>query len=230
MTEFLVVLVVFFLAHVVPPLPPVRAFLIGAVGRRAYVIGYSVVSLVLIAWVIAAALGAPFIPLWPAEAWQDFVPLVAMPFAAWFLIGGLAEPNPLSISMRANESLVLGPMTAITRHPVLWGFLLWAASHIPPNGNLVAVILFGGVAIFALLGMARSDARARRRLGEAHWRQLAQSTSILPFIALARGRSRIPTLLPLVLSGALALAVTAWFVLQGHALLIGIDPLARLGL
>jgi uncharacterized membrane protein len=166
MIEFVVALVVFLAAHVVPPLPPVRSRLIGMLGHRAYIVGYSILSLTLIAWVTAAALRAPFVPLWRAQAWQVFVPVVAMPFAAWFLIGGLAEPNPLSISMRRDEGLGLGPMTAITRHPVLWGFLLWAASHIPPNGNLVAVILFGGIMVFALLGMARSDARARRRLGD----------------------------------------------------------------
>jgi len=230
MIEFVAALVIFLAAHVLPPLPPVRARLIGMLGHRGYVVGYSVLSLALIAWVIAAALRAPFIPLWPAQAWQVLVPLVAMPFAAWFLIGGLAEPNPLSISMRRDEGARLGPMTAITRHPVLCGFLLWAASHIPPNGNLVAVVLFGGIVVFALLGMARSDARARRRLGDIKWRQLVTSTSVIPFAAFATGRAHLTNLLPLVVSGGAALVATAWFALEGHTLFLGIDPLARLGL
>jgi uncharacterized membrane protein len=230
MTEFLAALVVFLVAHVLPPWPPVRRRLVGGLRLRGYIAAYSVLSLVLIAWVIAAAVRAPFVLLWAAQKWQVFVPLVAMPFAAWFLIGGLAEPTPLSISLRGNEGGGLGSMAAITRHPVLWGFLLWAASHIPPNGNLVAVVMFGGVAAFAILGMARSDARARRRLGEAAWRQLAKSTSVVPFVALARGRARIVRPSPLILSAAVAVVATAWFALQGHALLIGIDPLARLGL
>ena len=68
MIEFVGALVAFLAAHVVPPLPPVRARLIGALGHRGYIAGYSALSLALIAWVIAAALRAPFIPLWPAQA------------------------------------------------------------------------------------------------------------------------------------------------------------------
>jgi uncharacterized membrane protein len=59
---------------------------------------------------------------------------------------------------------------------------------------------------------------------------LVKSTSVIPFAALAAGRARLTSLLPLVVSGGAALVATAWFALQGHGFVIGIDPLARLGL
>jgi uncharacterized membrane protein len=39
------------------------------------------------------------------------------------------------------------------RHPQLTGFSLWAAGHLLANGNLSAVILFGGLLIWALAEM-----------------------------------------------------------------------------
>ena len=152
-----------------------------------------------------------------------------MPFAAWLLLAGLVEPNPLSISLWAADSQIgVGPAASVTRHPVLWAFLLWAISHIPPNGDLGALILFGGMASFAIGGFAVLDRRASRRLGQERWRQLADATSILPFAAILAGRARVKISTRFLLSLTAALGVYLWFLLQGHALLIGPDPLARL--
>ena len=110
MIEFFTAISVFLLAHMVPPTPVVRQFLIRHLGRRAYIIAYSLLSLALIVWVVAAAGRASYVPLWQPDKWQVFVPLIAMPFAIWFVIGGLAEPNPLSISLYSKTANVLGPM------------------------------------------------------------------------------------------------------------------------
>jgi uncharacterized membrane protein len=226
MTELLIAIAVFVIAHAVPPAPPVRTRLIHWLGRRAYLVCYSLLSLGLIVWVIVAARRAPYMPLWDAASWQALVPVVVMPLALWLLLIGLAEPNPLSISMRAaNAKTEPGAAAAVTRHPVLWGFLLWGASHIPPNGDVVALILFGGIALFALSGFAVLDRRARRRLGEAQWQKLVTATSLVPFIALPAGRAHIRLSSHLLLSVALALAVYLWLLLQGHTLLFSRDPL-----
>ncbi len=121
-----------------------------------------------------------------------------------------------------------GPITAITRHPVLWGFLLWAASHVPPNGDLVAVVLFGTMVAFSLVGFVLLDAKARRRLGPARWRAMSRATSVLPFVALLSGRATLAPSRGSLIALASALALYAWFLAQGHALLIGPDPLASL--
>lgn len=59
MTQFLLALGAFLLAHAVPPLPAVRGRLVALLGRRAYLILYSALSLVLLAWLISAASRAP---------------------------------------------------------------------------------------------------------------------------------------------------------------------------
>lgn len=228
MTEFLLAIGAFLVAHVIPPMPPVRRFLTAFAGRRMYLLAYSLLSLVLIGWVIVAARRAPYVGLWSWHPWQTLVPLVGMPIAAWFIIVGFAEPNPLSISVRSTIKSSLGPAAAITRHPILWGFLLWAATHIPPNGDAVSVILFGVMASLAIVGFFVLDSRMRHRLGNSRWAQLSQATSIVPFAALIRGHTKIMSWRPLILAAAAAAVFYAWFILQGHRLLVGVDPLAGL--
>lgn len=229
MAEFLAAIALFLVAHVVPPAPPVRTRLISWLGRRTYLAAYSLLSLALIAWVIAAALRAPYWPLWEFAPWQAVVPVLVMPLALWLLLVGLAEPNPLSITLRtADPDGALGLAASVTRHPVLWAFLLWALGHVPPNGDVVSVILFGGMALLAAGGFAAMDRRARARLGPDRWRQLAARTSIVPFAAMLAGRARVRLPGHLPFSTAATLGIYAWFLVQGHAWLIGPDPLAAL--
>jgi uncharacterized membrane protein len=157
-----------------------------------------------------------------------------MPLATWLLLAGLAEPNPLSISLlsarlEAAPKVELGPAAAVTRHPVLWAFLLWALSHIPPNGDLISLILLGGAALLAGGGLAVMDRRMRRRLGEEHWQTLAGATSLVPFAALLAGRARIRLSVRLLLTVAAGVGVYAWMLLDGHERLIGVAPLAWIG-
>ena len=226
MPEFFFALVVFLGAHLIPASPGLQSGLISRMGRAAYVTAYSGLSLGLLAWLILATQRAETALLWDTAPWQWNVPFLAMPVAAFLLIAGLMWPNPLSISLRGGEEP--GPIIAITRHPVLWGFLIWAASHVPANGSLIAVLLFGGMAAFSMLGFFLLDLKARRRMGCERWRTRSAGTSIVPLKALLQGRAPWTSLRPLMFPALVAIVAYAWFVLQGHALLIGPDPLAGL--
>jgi uncharacterized membrane protein len=223
MIEFSLALAVFLAAHLIPASPGLRSRLIAILGRTVYLGAYSFLSLGLLAWLILAAQRAETVLLWDPAPWQWHVPFLAMPVAVFLLIAGLAWPNPLSISLRTGEEP--GPIVAVTRHPVLWGFLIWAASHIPANGSLVAVLLFGGMAAFSILGFFLLDLKARRRMGPGPWQVRSAGTSIIPLAALLKGRNPWPSLRALMLPTLVAIAAYVWFVLQGHALLIGPDPL-----
>ncbi|MGJ3263243.1 MAG: NnrU family protein [Salinarimonas sp.] len=214
MIEFAAALAVFLLAHSLPARLGLKDRLVARVGRRAYLVGYSLVSLALLAWLIDAARRAPVVPLWDPAPWQAWIPLVAMPVAFVLLVAGLAQPNPLSITLRAGGKP--GAVVAVTRHPVLWGFLVWALAHVPPNGDVVSLVLFGGMAAFAVAGFPILDRRARRHLGDGRWRALA-----------GRGGPRTEWG-GLAIAALAGLVLYAWFLLQGHARLIGVDPLAWL--
>jgi uncharacterized membrane protein len=226
MIEFCVALAAFLAAHLIPASRGLRARLILLMGRTAYLTVYSILSLVVLGWLFVAAQRADTVWLWDPAPWQWYVPFIAMPMGTFLFVAGLLSANPLSISVRGGTKP--GPITAITRHPVLWAFLIWATAHIPPNGTVVALLLFGAMALFSLLGFALLDVKARKRLGPERWRELAAGTSVLPFAALLSGRARWHTLRLLALPALITVVLYAWFVLQGHALLIGPDPLAGL--
>ena len=227
MIGFFAALLAFFLAHVVPTRPAVRQRLVAALGERAYLAAYSLLSLVLLAWVIWAAYRAPYIAVWTPQRWHYVIPIAVMPLAFVFLAAGFLQANPLSVALRRAPFDVDRPgIVAVTRHPILWGFALWGGSHIPPNGDLVSLILFGGATLFAAAGMWVADRRARRSLGIDTWTALAGRMSAIPFAGILTGKTKLD-LSPVVIVGSLlGVATYALFLFGAHWWLFGKDPLA----
>lgn len=223
MIAFLLALALFLALHMVPAIPALRARLVAAMGRRTYLIVYSLVSLLTLAWLVHATLQLDFVPLWDPAPWQAWFPLVLTPIALVLLLAGLISPNPASITLRRPD-LRPGAITTVTRHPVLWGFALWAGSHLVPNGDLRSLLLFGALLAFALLGMVITDRRSRRRLGK-QWAEIARTTSVLPFAAILAGHAPLRFDSALAIAILISAALTAWLLLGGHAALFGADPL-----
>jgi uncharacterized membrane protein len=195
-------------------------------GARTYMILYSIVSLAVFAWLIAAAGTAPRIQLWSFEPWQLWVPNVAMPFACLLTAYGFASPDPFSITGRNGAAFdpAQPGIAGITRHPILWAVTLWAAAHLVPNGDLAHVILFGLFALFGLAGMAIFDARKRREWGPGRWAERTAHTSLIPFAAVLAGRFKGAGLQvrPLPLIAALVLYLSLILL---HPYVIGAAPL-----
>jgi uncharacterized membrane protein len=229
MGRFLLVLAVFLIAHVIPAMPAARRMLQARLGEGGFIAAYSALSLLLFAWLIREALLAPYVPLWFAGDWGFWVALIGMPLALLLLGAGALAPNPLSIAFvtRAWDPQAPGAV-AITRHPILWGLGLWGFAHVPANGHLVGLVLFGSLGVFALLGMVVVDWRRRRVLGEDHWQALAAGTSFLPFVAILTGRARWPGDTVTVLGGAAGLLGSALLLAGGHLWLFQRDPLGFL--
>jgi uncharacterized membrane protein len=226
MTGFLTVLAIFLVSHVLPAVPPWRRALVARVGEPAFIAAYSLMSAGLFAWLIVTARQAPYLPLWPPAPLAYAFAVIMLPLALMLLLAGILAPNPLSISFVPGDPAKLPGIIAITRHPILWGLGLWGLAHVPANGDMVALIMFGGLGGFALLGMAMVERRKRRALGAARWQQLASGTSIVPLAALLAGRARFSAD-PRTMAGLLAGAVIAIFLLAGgHLWLFARDPLA----
>ncbi len=229
MIEFFASLVLFVAAHMVPTRAPIRAFAVRRLGERGFLIAYSALSILMLGWVIAASLRAPFVALWTPAPWAFLVPIIIMPVSFMLLSAALIQPNPLSISFSRRPFDPRAPgVIALTRHPVLWSFGLWAGAHIPPNGDLVSVVLFGVLALFAFAGMARLERKKKLSLGADQWRKLAANTSIIPGAALARGRSSWPTQLGFHAALIAGLALYVLFLIYTHEQLFGAAPLAHL--
>jgi uncharacterized membrane protein len=63
LTLFVAALLVFLDLHMVPAIPPLRAGLVGALVRRSYLVGYSLVSLLTLTWLFHATMRLDFVPL-----------------------------------------------------------------------------------------------------------------------------------------------------------------------
>ena len=198
--------VAFFGVHLLPGVPGLRAVLVARLGRTGYRGAFSLVSACGLGWLIVAHMHAPDVPLWAAPAWTRLVPLAAMLPALVLLVGTRSEG-----------------MQAVTRHPMLWAVLLWALVHIPANGDAAALLLFGGFALYALIAMPLGDGRLRREEPE-RWRALAETSSALPFAAIAAGRARLS--LRAIGTPRLALALLLTLAaLFAHAHVIGVSAL-----
>ena len=225
--ELAVALFLFLASHAVPARPPVRRRLVALTGERVYLVLYSIVSLLLLAWLIAASARAPFVPIWTFEEWQRLVPAMAMPIACVLLVFAFSSPNPLSL--RGRSRAAFDPeqpgIAGVVRHPVLWAALLWSISHMTANGDLAHLLLFGLFALLSIVGMLALDRRGRRRLGTEEWQRLTQRSSNIPLWALGAGWRPRPGIGELVrvaaglLLYALLIATHAWF--AGVPALIG---------
>ena len=179
--------VVFLVTHFVPS-TPLRAAIVRSTGEKAYIGLYSLVAFATIGWMVYAYGKAPVQPLWPG---LRLLPALLMPFAFILIVCGVASRNPTAVgqdkTLKADEPA--RGILRVTRHPVQWGILLWAAAHLLARGDLKSAIFFGGFALLSALGMVLIDSRKAGTLGD-DWTRFARATSNIPFVAIAQGRNR----------------------------------------
>jgi len=165
----------------------IRDGLVRAVGERAYMGLFSLLSLGAIVWLAMAYNAAQASPgnpvLYDLGHVRDLgIAVVAL---AFFLgVQGLLMPNPTSIGQEAaaaKEDTVKGVLR-ITRHPFLWGVVLWSGFHLAANGDEASTIFFSTFLLLAFFGTFSIDAKRKRKMGQA-WNAFASKTSNIPFAA-----------------------------------------------
>ena len=184
---------------------------------------YSLLAIAAFIWMIVAYRAADATALWPQAAWSRWLAVVVMSLAAIFLVCGFATPNPTAVGgerLLAQGAAARG-IFKVTRHPVLWAIALWAAVHLIANGTDAALIFFGGLLTLSLGGIAHIEAK---RAAEPGWQQLAATSSVIPFVAVAEGRAR--GWLPELGWWRVALGIAVYLVfLFGHRHVIGLPIL-----
>jgi uncharacterized membrane protein len=168
---------------------PFRAPLVRRFGERGFLGIY-----VLVAWVTFVSLVWARYTLsedrllWVAPVWAWDIATVVMLLAAILFAGSMrgnpAFPNPKAPAGPIGEAR---GVFAITRHPMLWSFILWAVVHIGLWGSIANLIVSGGVIILSLAGAIGQDARKLRLQGE-RWRSWMERTAFLPFAGQVSGR------------------------------------------
>ena len=177
-------------SHILLSSTRLRGSLRDQLGERGFLAVYSLTSLVIFAWFVAAYSAAPTIVLWPRQRWTALVPVSVMPFAAILLVAGYSTRNPTAVGMErsARADDPAPGLLRVTRHPVLWAIGLWASSHVIANGDLSSLVFFGLLAALALGGTVLIDRKKQLALG-SNWSRLAEVTSNVPFAALVAGRT-----------------------------------------
>lgn len=172
--EYAAAWAVFLLTHAVPIRPPVKPWLVALLGRAGFGMAYSALSVGALVWLITAAARAPYVELWPRAEWQNHITLAAMALACLVLALALGRPNPFSFGGRHNDRFdpERPGIVGLMRHPVLAALGLWSLGHIVPNGDLAHVLMFGGFAVFAGLGMGMIDRRRQHEMGAEAWQRL----------------------------------------------------------
>jgi uncharacterized membrane protein len=180
---------------------PLRAGFVARLGARGFLAFYSLVAFATLAWIaVAYRRGGDSDPLWLAPyQWWPFASALML-FASILLVGSLVG-NPAHPGMgRRRAGQTPRGVYAITRHPMNWSFILWAAVHISLAGEARNLIVAGGILVLALLGSIGQDRKKERLLGQG-WRDWEARTSFVPFAAALAGRVRWRDAVP----GAVAL-------------------------
>ena len=217
MEQLLLACGVFLATHFVPS-TPLREPLVRALGRWGYTAFYSTVSFACIGWMVWAYGRAPVEMLWPGLRW---LPAAVMPLSFILLAGGLFARNPTIVGaegLMKSDDPARG-MIRVTRHPIMWSFMLWAAAHILARGELKATVFFGTFLLLAAVGTFLMDRRKAAALGE-DWKRFAAVTSHAPFVAILQGRNRLNLAEIGWRNPAIGLALYALF-LWGHPWMFG---------
>ena len=188
MEQLWIACAVFLATHFVSS-TPLRPLIAGAIGEKAWLGLYTLVAFAALFWMVWAFNRAPLEAVW--NGWR-LAPAILMPFSFLLLVGGLFARNPSAVmqekSLKADEPA--RGMLRVTRHPLMWSFMIWALAHILARGEMKATVFFGTFLVLAALGAQLIDLRKEKALGE-DWRRFAKATSYFPFLAIATGRNRL---------------------------------------
>lgn len=220
----------FFLGiHLIVSGTRLRDRIVALTGEWVYLGLFSAASAGGILWIAIAyneALMEPNRLYWVAPAWLAHLAPLFMLIAFLFAVTGLTTPNPTAFrSERFIQSGDARPkgVVHITRHPFLWGVMIWATVHIVVNGDKASIIFFGTFLLLAALGTLSIDEKRRRMLGD-QWDAFARLTSNVPFAAILAGRTKFVFTEDAwwrILASFIAFAL----VLCGHLWLFGVSPI-----
>jgi uncharacterized membrane protein len=187
----LVSAVLFVLTHLGISRTSFRNLLVDMLTENGYLAFYSIVAL--------ATLGALIYQygqvghqdyVWEPSVITSSIAKLVMPIALIFIVLGMSARNPTSLKMESSvDDEPLG-ILRITRHPVQWGILLWALSHLVANGDVASIIFLVSFALVSGLGTSSIDRKRRLSLAPEKWNHFISVTSNVPFAAILSGRNQ----------------------------------------
>lgn len=163
---------------------PLRAPMVRVLGERWFGLVYMLVSFVTLyamtRYYSPAAAESPG-ALWDAGQAGWLLATLLMWLGSMLFVGSLLR-NP-AFPTGGKPVTHIGAakgVFAITRHPMMWGFAIWALVHAIVFPTLASLTISAAIAILALGGAYGQDFKKTKLIGEP-WRDWVRRTSFLPF-------------------------------------------------
>ncbi|WP_324828765.1 NnrU family protein [Qipengyuania zhejiangensis] len=159
---------------------PLRAPLVRAVGATGFLGLYSVVAAACMVWMYFAFTASPPGGL-GGTGDVGWILATVLTLPALVLFFGSLVRNPALPAPGAEKIATQEPSGAmkVTRHPMMWGFALWAISHLVLWWSWRTVIVALAILILALVGARLQDRKKEALMGDA-WTQWESRTSYWP--------------------------------------------------
>ena len=145
-------LAIFIVPHLVPAMPALRSSLRDRMGPSAYLLSFSIVSLVSLILIAkgygdARTLGRANPQLWTPPAFTRHITLALM-LPAFILLAAAYIPSRIRTAVK---------------HPFLAAVKIWALAHLLVRGDLASLLLFGSLLAYAVFD--RISVKKRNALG-----------------------------------------------------------------
>lgn len=159
---------------------PLRAPLARAMGEKGFLGFYSLVAFACLGWMIVAFRAAPPADL-PGSGEAGWIVATLLTLPALVLFAGSLRGNPALPEPGAARHAAQEPtgVFRVTRHPMMWGFALWAIAHIVLWWSLRTLIVALAVLALALVGAHLQDRKKAALMGDA-WAQWSARTRYWP--------------------------------------------------
>lgn len=217
--------VVWIVVHIGIAGTSLRERFVHRLGSNGFRLAFSLGSVAIIFWLgVAWSAAGPVRVLWQAPQWLVVLCMLLLIPATILLVGSVTAPNPTMVGgtrLLASDTPAKG-ILRVTRHPMLWSFALWAATHMVIVGTLSGAIFTGAFLVVAVAGMSSLDAKLAKRAPE-QWAGFVRVTSIMPFVAIVQRRNRF--VLAEIGLWRIAGAVLLWLLLVAlHPLVYEANP------
>lgn len=142
-------LVLFFSVHVISTIPALKRIFISIVGEKGYQPIYALISLIGLVLIVMGYADKPLlsIPEWTAPSWARH----AMYLGLWIAI--ILQP---ASHMPTN-------IKRFTRHPMLWGVVIWSSFHLWLNGDQASILLFGSFLVYSVWAMFTANLKGAKK-------------------------------------------------------------------
>ena len=159
---------------------PLRAPIVARIGEKGFLPLYSLVAFATLGWMVLAFRAAPPVDL-PGSGEVGWIVATVLTLPALLLFLGSLRGNPAFPNPNAPKPTTRAPtgVFAVTRHPMMWGFALWALSHVILWWSWRTVIVGATILFLALVGAHLQD-RKKAALHGKNWAGWATTTNYWP--------------------------------------------------